>query len=241
MPLFRRVFFCVRSPVSIILRFVLPVFSNRDESQPPPPLSSWVQVQTEEEAKMIEKKWSEEEKSVRKSDSWILCNRLSLFLFFLLFFFSPWYRRFGFWCSLKAKCSSLANWIYLRRSSISEARTDSLIADHRDPRAAWLFRSTFPGKSIKFLILIFPLFFFGATVLQSWRCAITDRNVTQLRNNLSLLPSKNFLLLKGEESTNETVSKTKGIEAINFFNWNRSPILSRETISTKNIRANIPY
>lgn len=63
-----------------------------------------------------------------------------------------------------------------------------------------------------------PFFFFGATVLQSWRCAITDRNVTQSRNNLSLLPSKNFLLLKGEESTNETVSKTKGIEAINFFN-----------------------
>lgn len=208
---------------------------------PPSPRAS--KCKRRKKRRWLKKKWSEEEKSFRKSDSWILCNRLSLFLFFLLFFFSPWYRRlqFGFWCSLKAKCSSLANWIYLRRSSISEARTDSLIADHRDPRAAWLFRSTFPGKSIKFLILIFPLFFFGATVLQSWRCAITDRNVTQLRNNLSLLPSKNFLLLKGEESTNETVSKTKGIEAINFFNWNRSPILSRETISTKNIRANIPY
>lgn len=240
MPLFRRVFFCVRSPVSIILRFVLPVFSNRDESQPPPPLSSWVQVQTEEEAKMIEKKVKRRREKLSKE--WFLNLVQSIVIVFILSsFFSPPDRRFGFWCSLKAKCSSLANWIYLRRSSISEARTDSLIADHRDLRAAWLFRSTFPGKSIKFLILIFPLFFFGATVLQSWRCAITDRNVTQLRNNLSLLPSKNFLLLKGEESTNETVSKTKGIEAINFFNWNRSPILSRETISTKNIRANIPY
>lgn len=106
---------------------------------------SCVQVQSEKKAKRRKTCQEKVDKSVRvilvqrKTFSFLFFSKKSLFHSFNYLTFS-------------IKASRVANRIYLRRSPISEVRTDSLIVVHRDPRAAWPSRSTFPGKPIKVLI-----------------------------------------------------------------------------------------
>lgn len=105
MPLFRRVFFCVRSPWVLFCGSFCQ--SSRIETSHNP-LPSSVQVQTEEEAKMIEKKCEEKSFDKKRSKEWFLSVQSTVVVFIIFFFFSPRDLRFvvlievHFWCLLKA-------------------------------------------------------------------------------------------------------------------------------------------
>lgn len=137
MPLFRRVFLCVQ-PVSIVLRLVLPV--------------CWPSESTPRASKCNQRKKRKREKRAKrkliKAFEWFLCSGRP---FLFSFFKKSLFHSFNY-LTFSIKASRVANRIYLRRSPISKVRTDSLIVVHRDPRAAWPSRSTFPGKPIKVLI-----------------------------------------------------------------------------------------